>query len=172
MTQEDKNQAFIKQFKKDNNVKVQTTLPTALDRFQTQVISDGCTATDGAWWRKYCDDFKMNFRGQRMAMHTLLELCFRCSCEPWQLIKLGRQNYGFTKFTDREILVLRDNLLDDGEPCEGEQEDGSYEETSEPYNSNPNSEEAYEIDDDVAVSSTGKRRLKRRGRDEDDDEAH
>lgn len=169
MTQEDKNQAFIKQFKKDNNVKVQTTLPTALDRFQTQVISDGCTATDGAWWRKYCDDFKMNFRSQRMAMHTLLELCFRCSCEPWQLIKLGRQNYGFTKFTDHEILVLRDNLLDDGEPCEGE-EDGSYEETSEPYNSNPNSEEAYEIDDDVAVSSTGKRRLKRRGRDKDDDE--
>lgn len=160
MTQQDKNQAFIKQFKKDNNIKTQTLLPTPLDVFAAQVVKDNCTATDGAWWRKYCEHFKLNYRQEHIAMAHFMDMCNTCQCMPWELIKFGREHFGFTKFDAVEIMLLMENLLD----------------TEEERNDNPSSEEAYAIDDDdeqehAVSSSSGKRRLKRayNGEEEDDD---
>jgi len=139
------NKDFITKFKKENNVKLQAKLPSAIDVLNAQVIKDGCTLWDAAQWRKFMQAATHKFADYRDALDTLLSLCIHCSCEPWVLIKTGRELYGFKKFDQAECFYLRDHLaISDQE--------GSYEE-------NPSSELAYEIDDDAPSSGKGKKRL-------------
>lgn len=169
-TQSQINKDFVKKFKKDNGIKVQTKLPTAIDLFSARVISDGCTATDGAWWRRFCEQFKLDPAKYGPAMTAMLDICRKCGdAKPWELIRFGRQTYGFTTFDENEIHMLEINMLADLDADDDDKDSGSYEETgapydpSQPYPDNPTSEEAYAIDDDDEAAyeaARGKRKVR------------
>lgn len=147
----DKNKAFISKFKSDNNVKTQSKLPSAIDVQNEMIVREGGTLWDATMWRKWCDKVKFGYNQYTEANLKFLNLCEHLECTPWALIKLGRELYAFRDWGTNEIQFLMDHLVvSDNE--------GSYEETDEPYNANPTSAEAYDIDDDAPSSGNGKRK--------------
>ena len=110
-TQKAQNEAFIKKFKKDNKIMTQTKIPTPVDEFNKKLIRDDCLLTDGMHWKKYVDEFKYDPMKHADAMMTLLGMCHRCGCSPWQIVNLAVSNFGHTKFDDAAIYMMRDSML-------------------------------------------------------------
>lgn len=110
-TQKAQNDAFIKKFKKDNKIMTQTKIPTPVDEFNKKLIRDDCLLTDGMHWKKYVEEFKYDPMKHADAMMTLLSMCQRCGCSPWQIVNLAVSNFGQTKFDDAAIYLMRDSML-------------------------------------------------------------
>jgi len=162
----DANKAFIKKFKKDNNVKVQTKLPSRVEHDNELCIARGNSLIDANWWRRFIEEVKFDPMSYAPQMVRLFEMAQKCNCHPTGLIYFGRTTYGWKQFGRDEIDYLRDNLIADDDDAEGS---GSYEETSAPYDpsqpypDNPTSEEAYAIDDDDEAAfeaARGKRKVR------------
>lgn len=149
------NKSFISKFKKDNKVTVQTKLPSRVELDNANAVSEGYTVTDAIWWRRFVEEFKYSPLVYIDAMKLLCAMALKCKCHPVGLVHFGRTTYGFKQFGVEEVIALRDNMLDF---VDSDLEEGEYEETSQEYNDNPSSAEAYEIDDDKPSSGNGKKR--------------
>lgn len=149
------NKSFISKFKKDNKVLVQAKLPSRVELDNAKAIENGYTTTDAIWWRRFAEEVKFDPVGTAEDVILLFEMAKKCQCSPVGLVHFGRTTYGFKQFGHDEICTLRDNMLDF---VDSDREEGEYEETSQAYNDNPSSAEAYEIDDDKPSSGNGKKR--------------
>lgn len=166
-TQLQKNALFIRQFKRDNNVKVQTKLPSRVEADNAKAVTNGWSTIDATWFRRYMEEVKFDPVTHTQDVVLLFEMSRKCNSSPVGLINFGRCTYGWKQFGHDEIVYLKAHMLADldDEPVVESPSEGSveYEETSEPYNDNPNSEEAYAIDDDeqaAASASTSSRKRK------------
>jgi len=148
------NTAFIKKFKKDNNIKVQTKLPSRVEADNAKAIAAGYSVIDATWFRRFMEEVKFDPIKYRRVMRMLFDMAEQCDCSPVGLVHFGRTTYGFKEFGGDQIVFLHEHMLADhddgatqgvGEPQEEEVEldlrgDGDHD--------SPTSEEAYDIDDD------------------------
>jgi len=168
-----RNSIFIKKFKKDNNVKVQTKLPSRVEADNATAVTNGFSVIDATWFRRFMEEAKFHPVTYGSDVIYLFEMAARCGCSPVGLIHFGRTNYGFKQFGHDEVVYLKEHMLadHDDDADVDDKESASYEETEEPYNDNPNSEEAYAIDDDdaaeYAAANHGKRKARCVGEEED-----
>lgn len=168
------NGAFIKKFKKDANVKVQTKLPSRVEADNAKAIAAGYSVIDATWFRRYMEEVKFDPVTHRHGVCTLFEMATACDCTPVGLIHFGRTTYGFKQFGNEEIKYLQQHMLADHDDDDvDDKSSGSYEEptAAQPYPDNPTSEEAYAIDDDDEAAyeaARGKRKV-RSGEEEDED---
>lgn len=152
-------------------MKVQTKLPSRVEADNAKAVVNGYSTIDATWFRRFMEEVKFDPVMYSHDVIELFEMSNRCGCSPVGLIHFGRTTYGFKCFGRAEIHHLKEHMLADQEggveSGEAANEDdvgddsGSYEETEEPYNPNPTSGEAYEIDDDegvAAATSRGKRK--------------
>jgi len=112
MTQQEKNTAFISQFRIDNNIKTQSKMPTVGDEFNKMIISDGCTLQTGLAWKKFADGVKYGVVDCD-AMFVLLDMAKHCNCKPWHLVQLARDNFGVREFNEEAIRTLQSHMLAD-----------------------------------------------------------
>jgi len=164
-TQNEQNTLFIRKFKKDNNIKVQTKLPSRVEADNAKAVTNGYAVVDATWFRRFMEEAKYDPVAYGADLISLFEMARTCASSPVGLVNFGRTNYGWKQFGHDEIVYLREHMLADHDDEDGGDaaETGSYEDTSEPYLENPNSAEAYEIDDDqqaAASASTSSRKRK------------
>jgi len=144
--------------------------------FMTKMIREGYEAADVTMWQSLLQKAKTDF-----AVHDfvflLLDMARHNKVNVLDIVKTGRvcseQKTINQPFIDAILNAVASDDECESKPrvldltCEESSLSGSYEETSEPYNDNPTSAEAYEIDgfvvaDDDDVDDKPKKRLLKR----------
>jgi len=138
--------------------------------FMTKMIRAGYEPADVNLWQSLLQQAKTNIGESHTFVFLLLDMARHNKCDVLDIVKTGRvcsnEKVVNDKFMNAIMNAVNSDAEDDGpEPhavitsvkgtqvldltCDeelSEDRSGSYEETSEPYNDNPNSVEAYEID--------------------------
>lgn len=131
--------------------------------YLTRMIRAGFEPQDVKMFDALCNQVKLDTGDSRTYMFLLLDMARHNKVDVMEIIKTGRVcsdqksiNEKFMKAL-HECLTSVDDEVEAGKPSAGvldltcdeelsESDSHSYEETSEPYNDNPTSAEAYELD--------------------------
>jgi len=130
--------------------------------FMTKMIRAGFEKADVDLWQALLQQAKTNIGDSHTYVFLLLDMARHNKVDVLEIVKTGRvcsnQKTINEKFIDALMNAVNvDEEVDVGEPATGvldltcdeelsHSSSGSYEETTEPYNDNPTSAEAYEID--------------------------
>lgn len=147
--------------------------------YMTKMIRAGFEAADVNLWQSLLQQAKTDIGDSHHYLFLLLDMARHNKCDVLEVVKTGRvcsgQKSVNEKFMDGLLNCMASDPVQRSDNTSGvldltAEEDlsdsASYEETSEPYNDNPNSAEAYEIDgfvvndddddDKESFDSTGK----------------
>lgn len=152
--------------------------------YMTKQIRDGFEALDVQMWQSLCQQAKTEIGDSVEHLFLIIDMARHNECGVLDIIKTGRVCSGQKAVNEKFIEGLMSSLADGDEVAtshastrvldltceESDADSGSYEETSQEYNANPTSAEAYEIDgfvvaDDDAddkVNLKKSKKLKRR----------
>jgi len=144
--------------------------------FMTKMIREGYEAADVTMWQSLLQKAKTDFACHEFVF-LLLDMARHNKVNVLDIVKTGRVCSGQKTINQPFIDAILNAVAsdDEGEPgprvldltCDEDSLSGSYEETSQEYNDNPTSAEAYEIDgfvvaDDDDVDDKPKKRLLKR----------
>jgi len=127
--------------------------------YMTKMIRAGFEAADVNLWQSLLQQAKTDIGDSHHYLFLLLDMARHNKCDVLEVVKTGRvcsgQKSVNEKFIDSLLNCVASPKDEVGDASTGVldltadeelSDSASYEETSEPYNDNPNSAEAYEID--------------------------
>jgi len=127
--------------------------------YMTKMIREGFEAADVNLWQSLLQQAKTDIGDSHEYVFLLLDMARHNKCGVLEIVKTGRVCSNEKAVNEKFMNALFHAVASDTEEAQDsvkstkvldltcdEELSGSYEETSEPYNDNPNSAEAYEID--------------------------
>lgn len=138
-----KNEAFVRAYKKENNIKTQAVLPSATMANNEWAIKSGWSMSDATVWRGLCEKAKfatddVEGDGIICLLKETIEMANHCDAHPVGLIHFARTSHGRPVWDLDTLDYLQANMLPSGATPEQIMDD----------------------DDDVTVTTTsGKKRL-------------
>jgi len=124
--------------------------------YLSKMIRAGFEKEDVDMFTALCQQCKTDIGKSREYMFLLLDMARHNKCDVMEIVKTGRVCSGQKAVNQAFVDAVLSCMASDDECDEaaeildltGEEESGSYEETSE-HNDKPTSAEAYDIDDDI-----------------------
>lgn len=151
----EKNEAFLKAYKKSNNIKTQMVLPTAIDMHNSWAVQAGASIGDAQTWRRLMElagrevpDIVSHETPQSDLVHSTLDFAEHLDISAVELIAFARKTYGIATWNQKALDRLQDTMLADAgnDDLEIDLDDSPR---------NPTSAEAYELD----TPASSKRKL-------------
>lgn len=115
-----KNDAYVKAFKKASGTKKQTVMPTAAAQHTEWAVHQGWSMQDAITWRGICEKAKfarddVESSAWFAVICDTIDVAAHCQTHPIGLIHFGRTSMGLKNWDMDAIEFLKDNLLTTGE---------------------------------------------------------
>lgn len=112
----ERNDNFIKAFRRVNNIKTQTKLPSATQLHDEWAIRQGWSIVDATTWRRLVDAARTatdDIEGEGIIelLRGTLVIADRCNGHPIGLIHMARTEFGCDKWDIDALNFLTENLL-------------------------------------------------------------